>query len=457
MAGAPASIKKKLKDKVPQNTVAFPSKIGVKRHSLNETHAVVMLGGRCVVLNEIVEPTFGRKDIDFSSIPDFKHRYANNRVMVTTQEGNTKSISIAKLWIEWEDRRQYDGIVFSPAGDVNGYYNLYRGLTVEPKKGKWPLLQKHIHDVICSGDEGHYQYLMTWLADAVQNPGGDKPGTAIVLKGKKGTGKGCFVSAFGKIFGNHFLQITNPSHLTGRFNQHLKDAIVVFADECFFAGDKTAEGVLKGMITEPEWIIEPKGKDSFTVKNHVRLIVASNEDWIVPAGPEERRFFVLDVSDIGMQKAEYFKPLWGEIENGGRAAFLYDLLKWDISKINLRQAPKTNALFSQIEETMDPVGKFWFEKLRCGTITYNNSEWTEYAITTKLYDEYILFCNNIGKQYKLAPNSFSRKLRDYAKLVVRKQIINEYNKREWALFFDTLEACRMYFEAKIGMKLDWNR
>ena len=38
----------------------------------------------------------------------------------------------------------------------------------------------------------------------------------------------------------------------GNFNAHLRDAIVVFADEAFLVDDKEAEGVLKAMITEPE-------------------------------------------------------------------------------------------------------------------------------------------------------------------------------------------------------------
>lgn len=457
MAGAPPSLKEKLKrKKPPSEVVKLPEGISIKKAELNKNHAVIMLGGKCCVLNEVVDPTFGRIDIDFSSFPDFKNRYCNNRVMVSDSEGRSRSVSVAKLWLEWEGRREYDGIVFAPGRTIDRYYNLYRGFSVEPKKGNWSLLRAHIHNVICSGNATHFEYLMAWMANAVQDPGGDKPGTSIVLKGKRGTGKGCFVSAFGKIFGNHFLPITNPSQLTGRFNQHLKDAIIVFADECFYAGDKTAEGALKGMITEPEWLIEPKGKDSYTVKNYVRLIVASNEDWIVPAGPEERRFFVLEVSDSGMQKREYFDPLWREIENGGRAAFLYDLLKLDTSKVDLRQAPKTNALFDQIEQSMDPVGKFWFEKLRCGTILEEDQEWKPYAITTKIYSEYINFCKNIGKTYCLAPNSFSKKLKHYARIVVRNRVqSSEYGKREWALFFDDLDACRVYFEQKISMKMEW--
>ena len=48
-----------------------------------------------------------------------------------------------------------------------------------------------------------------------------------------------------------------------RFNQHLKDALLVFVDEGFWAGDKTAEGILKGMVTEKYFMCEPKGKDAF--------------------------------------------------------------------------------------------------------------------------------------------------------------------------------------------------
>ena len=53
------------------------------------------------------------------------------------------------------------------------------------------------------------------------------------------------------------------------------------------------------------------------MKNHIRLMVASNNDWVIPAGPEERRFCVLDVSDRHTQDHEYFKPLFDQMDNGG--------------------------------------------------------------------------------------------------------------------------------------------
>jgi len=55
-------------------------------------------------------------------------------------------------------------------------------------------------------------------------------------------------------------------------------------------GDVPNVGILKALITEETLAIEYKGKDVVHIKNHVRLLIATNRDWAVPAGLEERRF-----------------------------------------------------------------------------------------------------------------------------------------------------------------------
>ena len=62
---------------------------------MNQKHAIVMMGGKCVVMNEIINPVFKRPDINFSKIADFKNRYSNKKV---TPPGEKKPICIAKLW-----------------------------------------------------------------------------------------------------------------------------------------------------------------------------------------------------------------------------------------------------------------------------------------------------------------------------------------------------------------------
>jgi hypothetical protein len=80
-----------------------------------------------------------------------------------------------------------------------------------------------------------------------------------VLKGGKGCGKGVFLRSLGQCFGSHYLHMSQPDHLLGRFNSHFRSVLLMYADEAFWAGDKRGEGVLKALITEPTFILEEKG------------------------------------------------------------------------------------------------------------------------------------------------------------------------------------------------------
>jgi phage/plasmid-associated DNA primase len=292
------------------------------------------------------------------------------------------------------------------------------------------------------------------MAHLVQRPGGPRPGVSIVLRGKQGTGKGCFVSQFGKIMGSHFLHITNQGQLTGKFNSHLKDALLVFIDEGIWAGDKQAEGTLKALITEDLLHIEPKGKEPFTVQNFVRLIVATNNNWAVPAGPEERRFFVLDVNENKIQDHEYFREIFEEMNNGGREAMLHDLLEWDIANFNLYKFPRTRALFDQILASMNSAQKFWFERLRAGTLYHNGEEWEGHIPSQKLYAYYVEFSQNIGERRPLIDSQLLKELRKFCRVGRTQLTVNA--KRTPVLMFPELKECRTGFEKTLNMTLAWD-
>jgi hypothetical protein len=423
---------------------------------LNKKHAVVMLGGKCVVMNEVIDPGFNRPDVTFSTVHDFRIRYLNQKIENPVKgQGHSKKISIAKLFLESPDRREYEGIVFNPSGDIPNYYNLYRGLAVEPKEGDWSLFRDNIRDVIANRWRSNFLWIMAWMARLFQDPGGKRPGTAIVLRGKQGVGKSFFASIFKRIFGSHFLHITNQNQLTGRFNNHLKDALLVFCDEGIWAGDKKAEGVLKGMVTEDVIMVEPKGKDVFPVKNHVNLIIASNNDWVIPAGLEERRFFVLDVSEKYMQDERYFKAIFDQMNKGGLEAMLFDLLHYDYSGVDLRTFPRTEALLDQIVQSASSVKKFWFERLREGALCYEDTNWNGSVETKKLYDEYIDYCRNIGERYPQTNSQFAKQLRELCS-GIRRRRETVGSKRPYVLYLPPLEECRIQFEQLVNMGINWD-
>ena len=283
-------------------------------------------------------------------------------------------VEVSRLWFKWPGRRQYldRGVVFEPGGppDVaDDMLNLWRGFGIEPKQGDWTLMRNHIFNIVCSQQKELFDYLIRWLACAVQRPN-EPIGVAVAFRGAPGAGKGIVARTLGKMFGKHFAHIANGDQLTGRFNASLATSCVVFLDEALWAGDKKGEGVLKALITEPRLSLEAKFRDPIMVDNRLRIIVASNEDWVVPTGMGDRRWFILDVANTfaGTGHKDYWDPLYAEVENGGAAAMFYDLLAMDLSGFDVRAVPHTAAKAQQQAHSLRGTDAWLYHVLNEGAI-----------------------------------------------------------------------------------------
>ena len=377
---------------------------------LNQCHAHVMVGGKARILNIKKDPLQGWNIHDFSTTGDFRSLYANRRVII-----GDKSRNAAEIWLKHPERLSYNGVTFDPTKKSNGYYNLYQGFPVEAAKGDCGLYLEHIRQNICRGDEDLYEYVLDWMADAIQNPG-KRPGVALAIRGKQGVGKGVFVNVFASLFGPHAIQVTQSSHLVGNFNAHLRDKLLVFADEAFWAGDKRAEGVLKGLVTEDKIAIEMKGIDMQPSPNYVRLILASNNEWIIPASADQRRFVVIEASEARMQDASYFGSIINQIENGGREALMYLLSERDLNGVNLRNIPKTDALVMQQLHSLDSVAQWLYNCLYSGEIEDdahgNRTSWPTSMSVSNFYDAYTNFCKRHSISHPTKSPAFGRRLRE---------------------------------------------
>ena len=120
--------------------------------TLNETYALVIVGGKTAILKETPHEPGGYTLLSHSA---FQHWFANRHVLY-----NDKRISLSKYWMSHPDRRHYEGLVFTPGREVPGYYNLWRGFAVEPAAGDCSKFVAHILDNVCQGDLG-----AIWLAD----------------------------------------------------------------------------------------------------------------------------------------------------------------------------------------------------------------------------------------------------------------------------------------------------
>lgn len=336
--------------------------------ALNDQFAVIGdIGGKCRVLGwtpSKVDPHI--KVPSFQDFKSFAERHGSRYIAIKTEKPNGDIIEenkqVGAYWLKWTGRRSYEGIDLIPNGPPvldGNLLNLWSGFAVAPAQGGWQRMQEHITDILADGDLASAEYILRFAAWCVQNPG--KPAeAALVFQGDKGTGKGTFARALRDIFGQHGMQIFSSKHLIGQFNAHLRNCLLLFSDEAFWAGDKQGESVLKGLITEPTLVIEQKGVDASQWRNRLKVVMAANADWVVPAGPMERRYAVFKVSPKQIDNKPYFTKIYDELESGGLAAMLHALMAIDLGSWHPRHIVKTIGLREQKQRSMTAMQE-WFE------------------------------------------------------------------------------------------------
>lgn len=377
---------------------------------LNQTHFVVPVGGKVHITTETIDPDTGKRDILLSDRANFRLLYANWRVPV-----GDESIPAADLWMGSPKRREYRGILFSPGKDVPGWYNMWHGFSVEPAQGNCCLFWQHLFFVICRQDRSHYIYIRKWLAHLVQHPW-ELPGVALVIRGRQGTGKTIFVDLIGELVRQHYLVLTNMEQLTGRFSWHLKDQLLVNANEAVWGGNRSGEGALKSMVTDKQTPVEGKFKDLINVANCKRIVVTSNKPWTVPMEADDRRFLVLEASDERKEDKAYFGALLRQMhKKGGLAALLYDLLWEDLTGFDVRTKPTSPHAIDIKLRSAEPVVQWWHGCLVVGTLGTGfvglpENAWEETPTRAALHGSFQRFCEE-QRLRTLTREIFGRDLR----------------------------------------------
>lgn len=332
--------------------------------AMNRDFMAVLEGGNFRIMRQVHDEGLNRTTWERIKLPDFNAYFANRRV--EREEG--KTIAASTAWMEWGGRRTYDRVTFDPDAteDKPGVLNLWTGWGVEPSpKGSWDLLQEMMRDCLCDGDPKMFEYVMNWCAYMFQHPGTPAE-SCIVFRGDQGIGKGTLGNALLKLCGRHGVHVQTPDHVTGRFNSHLRDCIFLFSDEAIKPYDKRAENKLKGLVTEPSVQIEGKGLDQVTVPNKIHVMMASNEEWVVPVGPFERRYVVSNANNKWLGKTAKWKALREELDNGGYRRMLFDLLRRPLGDFHPRMIVRNTALAEQHLHSMPPIQTFLFNAVHDG-------------------------------------------------------------------------------------------
>ena len=401
------------------DTAEHAARIGALLTEFNKRYMVVIEAGKTTIYKPERDPILNRRFYDRMSFTDLRNAYLNRVLVVgANKDGSPIYKKAADIWLEHRNRRQFiGGVTFDPSGKHvrPDMLNLWQGFGVTPRPGKWERLKSHIYVVLCGSQQELYDYLMNWMARLVQFPA-QQGEVAIVMRGGEGTGKGTLAKVLRHIMGQHGMVISNSKHLTGNFNGHLRDCVFLFADEAFYAGDPSHVGVLKSIITEPHLTIEAKFANAVQMPNFLHLMMASNEEWVVPASLNSRRFLVLQASGTHANDHACFGAIWEQMEAGGYEAMLHELLHHDLTGFNVRRVPVTEGLQEQRKLSLGTSPEAWWSdvlhrgyvwKSRLGLESYFG-EWHDVMTTEVLFTSYADFARTKNERHPLARETFGR-------------------------------------------------
>jgi hypothetical protein len=363
---------------------------------MNEQHAVLPIGGKTRVATWGEDPEFPgyRTIVQFSSFDDFRalHDKYRRSYQKTDAKGNSKTVTVGlgSWWLAQPERCQYDGgMRFMPEHDesvVHETLNLWRGFGIVARKpagtsgaAGCKLFLDHGLNVICSGNEEHFAYLMQREAFIAQRR--TRSEVAVGLRTEvEGTGKGFWCRTLNHLYGAHAMQVQKPEHVIGKHNKHLEILLRLTADEALFALDPRHRNALYSLITEPTNTIEPKFVDSYSTKNYVNVDVISNAPHFLPVSGTARRFMVPSVSSERANDHEYFRLILAQLHDGGYGALLYHLLhEIDIRDFNVRAVPKTAALAEQASYSRKGIELLVEKACNEGRVPCQHTQWPGFS------------------------------------------------------------------------------
>ena len=235
-----------------------------------------------------------------------------------------------------------------------------------------------MYNNICDSDEIAFVQYVAWLADIVNQPH-ISPAFAIVMRGEeKGTGKSIISATMQCILETMAYSSSDPEHIFGRFTSHLQNTLLVVGEEMSWGGDRNIASKMKDLITSQFITVEKKGIDIITAKKYFRIILIDNDDWVVNASKDERRWLVLEVNPQKAKNDAYFSLL---VKNRliipDAAKQVFDVLSAIEHSIAMTKAVETKGLANQKLFSISSIEKWWIDVLMEINDDYNFSGFYE--------------------------------------------------------------------------------
>lgn len=359
------------------------------------------------------QPNKGEYDYNIDKLSRIKEPLPYNFEISNDSKNEYGSISVKQILSQMITRKvnTFERIEFRPFNKKNESFdkeafNLFNGFKVDwinreivdkECKEKYgcdisslsiePILY-HFKKILSNNNDEIYEYLINWFSTFFQNPTEKLP--AIILYSQsEGSGKSRFIELISsELIGRRYTRFADLSRITGKFNSLLMNNLLFVINEMrAFDTGHTKIDDLKTLITDPPKEVEKKFMDSFTVDNHSKFIITTNNKNVVPILSEkERRFMFVELSNNKALDKEYFDNLYDKSMTKYHLIKFYDMLmEIDLSKFDKNKIPMTQIKRDIIADSRPLYERFLIDLYHDdfpNTITFPNSDEEYITITT---------------------------------------------------------------------------
>ena len=431
--------------------------------ALQQAFAISLIGGqlRLVDMQVIRQAQRGSPTAEVHLIKKDDGKMILRRFIESLPIPVVKPADVANnFWIS-PNTIEYLRLAFHPIPQPLDTLNLWVPHTVVPAQGRWKIIEDYLVDVICDGDLGLFDYLIRFIAHALQHPE-EKPGIMIVLIGAEGVGKGFFIRLLEALWGATTLQVSDIAAITGNFNAALQRAFWVALDECMFKGDKKSQDRMKSLVTEPTIQVEQKYEPSRTIESFHRFIACTNHAQWGQIRSDDRRYLFIKVSDCHKQDTKYFGQLSSALNDGVTVpALAYYLINLDITKFNPRSKPQTAEGFEQKRRSLTGFARYWYEVLDKGSFDLGGDHYVPESLSYE--EELFVSSHTLTRKYKDYNHTAERyeaiqakTIREEIKILCPSADNTKRQDNKRGFLFPKIEVARKEFETYIGSTVNWD-
>lgn len=324
----------------------------------------------CKIINDGVYVHEENNQIKVISETDVRNRYKHIQCGFST---SGSPINFIDRWISNNNdirNKKTMGIFMKDCPE--DAYNLWSQFTMDlvheytSKTEAIELFKRHI-SILCNHEEKVVDFVINWIAFMLQYP--EKKSKMLVFVSDEGAGKNTLLEIIKKMIGNKkVFESTNPSRdVWGNFNGQMVDAFLVNLNEISALDFKNANGLVKGLITDPTIMINEKGVKPFGIQSYHHFITSTNNEEAIKPSKNDRRNCLIRCSDELIKRNKtpekvteinkYLKDIYTMMDDQDSIKTIFEWLKSipDLKDFNNADFPLTAFHLTQTELTVTPI------------------------------------------------------------------------------------------------------